>query len=122
MATFKMNHNQKIGLWGEQAAAEYIQKKGYEILGKNIRTPHGEIDIIARVEGVIVFVEVKARTSRTFGLPEEGLTRRKLAHMLACASYYAAEHEIDTWQCDAIAVEGIPGFTPMIEHFENVTA
>jgi len=117
-----MNHNRKIGIWGEQAAAEYIQKKGFEILERNIRTPHGEIDIIARVEGVIVFIEVKTRTSRSFGLPEEGLTHRKLAHMLACASYYAAKHEIDTWQCDAIAVEGTPGAIPQIEHFENVTA
>jgi putative endonuclease len=117
-----MNHNQKIGQWGEQAAAEYIQTKGYEILGKNFRTPYGEIDIIARVEDLIVFVEVKTRTSRSFGLPEEGLTRRKLAHMLACASYYAAKHNIDTWQCDAIAVETIPGGSPHFEHFENVTA
>lgn len=117
-----MNHNQKIGKWGELAASEYIQNKGYEILGKNIRTPHGEIDIIACVEDVIIFVEVKTRTSRSFGLPEEGLTRRKLAHMLASARYYAAEHEIDTWQCDAIAVERIPGGPPHFEHFENVTA
>jgi putative endonuclease len=122
MATIKMNHNREVGIWGEQAAAEYIQKKGYEILEKNIRTPHGEIDIIARVEDVIVFVEVKTRTSRSFGLPEEGLTYRKLVHMLSCAKYYASIHEIDTWQCDAIAVEGFPGTTPHIEHFENVTA
>jgi putative endonuclease len=116
-----MNHNQKIGSWGEQIAAEYLAQKGYAILGKNIRTPYGEIDIIARVEDVIVCVEVKARTSHSFGLPEEGLTRRKLSHMRACANYYAAQNEIETWQCDAIAVEGKPGQAPHIEHFENVT-
>ena len=114
-------HNQKIGKWGESAAAEYLLAKGYQILDKNTRTPYGEIDIIASVEGVTVFVEVKARTSRSFGLPEEALTPRKLKHMLACAEHYAAEHEIDTWQCDAIAVEGVPGVMPRIEHFENVT-
>ena len=116
-----MKHNQMIGKWGEQVAVDYLKQKGYIIMETNTRTPHGEIDIIACVEGLIVFVEVKARTSRTFGFPEEALTRRKLTHMANCAKYYAALHEIDTWQCDAIAVEGSPGKSPMIEHFENVT-
>jgi len=117
-----MTHNQKIGRWGEEVAAAYLLGKGYQILEKNTRTPYGEIDIVASLEGVTVFVEVKARTSRSFGLPEEALTPRKLKHMRAAAGHYAAEHEIDTWQCDAIAVEGIPGVTPRIEHFENVTS
>lgn len=116
-----MNHNQKIGIWGEQVAAEYLAQKGFAIIEKNVRTPFGEIDIIARVEDVTIFVEVKARTSNSFGLPEEALTRRKLAHMHSCASHYAANNEIDTWQCDAISVEGKPGQEPHIEHFENVT-
>ncbi len=117
-----MKHNQKIGKWGEEAAAAYLIAKGYQTLERNTRTPYGEIDIVASVEGVTIFVEVKARTSRSFGLPEEALTPRKLKRMRAAAEYYAAQHEIDTWQCDAIAVEGIPGVTPRIEHFENVTA
>ena len=80
-----MRHNQQIGKWGEQAAAEYLQKLGYEILDKNARTPFGEIDLVARLEAVTIFVEVKARTTRSFGLPEEAITPRKLSHMLACA-------------------------------------
>jgi putative endonuclease len=117
-----MKHNQEIGKWGEQAAAEYLQRLGYEILDKNTRTPFGEIDLVTRLEAVTVFVEVKARTSRSFGLPEEAITPRKLSHMLACAEHYAAEHEIDTWQLDVLAVEGVPGVTPRIEHFENVSS
>ena len=116
-----MNHNQEIGKWGEQVAAEYLAQKGYTILKTNTRTPYGEIDIVACVEDVIIFVEVKARTSHSFGLPEEALTRRKLSHMRSCASYYAAQNEIDTWQCDAISVEGKPGQAAHIVHFENVT-
>lgn len=117
-----MKHNQRMGRWGEQAAAAYLLERGYQILARNVRTPYGEIDLVAEVDGLMVFVEVKARASRRFGLPEESLTLRKLKHMRAAAGHYAAEHEIDTWQCDAIAVEGIPGVTPRIEHFENVTA
>ena len=116
-----MNHNQTIGKWGESAAEAYLINKGYSILEKNLRTPYGEIDIVASIDGLIVLVEVKARTSRTFGLPEEALTYRKLRHMRACAEYYAASHDIGTWQCDAIAVERIRNSAPQIEHFENVT-
>ncbi len=116
-----MNHKQIIGKWGEQAAEEYLIQKGFSVLERNFRTPYGEIDIIALFEGITFFVEVKTRTTHSFGLPEEGLTRRKLSHMKACAEHYAEKHELETWQCDAIAVEGNPGSTPHIEHFENVT-
>lgn len=117
-----MAYNQKIGRWGEEAAAQYLQKRGYEILAKNARTPYGEIDLVARLDGVTVFVEVKARTSRRLGLPEEAVTPRKQARMLAAGEHYAAEHEIDFWQADVLAVEGRPGQPPLIEHFENVLA
>jgi putative endonuclease len=116
-----MKHNQKIGRWGESVAAEYLQKRGYEILDKNARTPYGEIDLVARLNGVTVMVEVKARTTRSFGLPEEAITARKLSHMLAAAEHYAAEHALDSWQLDVLAIEGIPGVEPRIEHFENVS-
>lgn len=115
-----MKHNQKIGRWGEDAAAQYLQERGYEIVEKNARTPHGEIDLVARLDGLTVFVEVKARTSRRFGLPEEAVTPRKQARMFSAGEYYAAEHEIDHWQADVLAVEGRPGAAPGIEHFENV--
>ena len=115
-----MTHNQKIGRWGEDIAARYLQERGYEILDKNARTPYGEIDLVARFDGIAVFVEVKTRTSRRFGLPEEAVTPRKQAHMLAAAEHYAAEREINAWQVDVLAVEGAPGKTPLIEHFENV--
>jgi len=115
-----MSHNQKIGRWGEAAAAEFLLARGYAILERNARTPLGEIDIVACREGITVFVEVKARTSRRFGFPEEAVTPRKQAHMLAAAEYYAAEHEIDFWQADVLAVEGQPGSRPGIVHFENV--
>jgi len=115
-----MKHNQKIGKWGEQVAEEYLAKKGYIILEKNYRTPYGEIDIVASLDGLTVFVEVKTRTSRIFGLPEEAITKRKLTHMKSSAEYFAAIQKLDSWQCDAIAVEGKPGLSAQIEHFENV--
>lgn len=116
-----MSRNQSVGRWGEQAAAEYLYEHGYEITGRNIRTPYGEIDLIALQDGITVFVEVKARTSKSFGPPEVAVTRRKQAHMLACAEHYAQQNEIDHWQVDVIAVEK-SGDTVEIKHFENAVS
>jgi len=115
-----MNHNQRIGKWGEDIATEYLTQKGYELVARNIRTPYGEIDIIAKQGDIIIFVEVKTRTSNKMGLPEESITPRKREHMLAAADHYAAENEIDHWQIDVVAVEGKPGSVePKITYFEN---
>jgi putative endonuclease len=114
-----MKHNQRIGNWGEDVAAEQLAQKGYEIIGRNIRTPYGEIDIIIKQNDTIIFIEVKTRTSNKMGLPEESITPRKREHMIACAEHYAAENEIDTWQIDVISIEGKPGTEPKITYFEN---
>ncbi len=117
-----MNHNQQIGRWGEQAASEYLQKKGYTILRRNARTPFGEIDIIAQQGEFIIFVEVKARTNRAFGTPEMAVTPLKQQHLLAAAEHLAAELEADSWQVDVIAVEKQKNKTIEIVHFENFLA
>jgi len=114
-----MKHNQRIGKWGEETAAEYLTGRGYEIVARNVRTPYGEIDIVAKQKDSALFVEVKTRTSNKMGLPEDSITPRKRQHMLDAAQHYAAEHEIDHWQIDVIAIEGKPGSTPKITYFEN---
>ncbi len=115
-----MNHNQRLGKFGEQAAAAYLKSKGYSIVDVNVRTPHGEIDLVAALAGLTVFVEVKTRSTRQFGHPEEAITPRKLTHMINAASFYAAERGIDHWQVDVIAIEKMPGKISEITHFENV--
>ena len=111
--------NQKIGAWGERVATEYLEKRGFIIIGRNVRTPYGEIDIVVEKDGVAIFVEVKTRTSKSLGPPEIAVTPRKQEHMLAAAEHYAAEHEIDHWQIDVISIEGKPGSEPTITYFEN---
>jgi len=114
-----MNHNQHIGKWGEQVAVEYLVSHGCEVVGQNVRTPYGEIDIVARQGDTTFFIEVKTRTSNKMGFPEESITTKKRDHMIACAEHYAAEHEIDHWQIDVISIEGNPGTEPVITYFEN---
>ena len=113
---------QAIGRWGEETAAEYLQARGYTILARNLHTPHGEIDIVAGKDDLILFVEVKTRSSHSFAYPEDSVTRRKQAHMLSAAETYLEQHPEsgETWQFDVIAVESQPGGKAQIEHFENV--
>lgn len=111
--------NQRIGRWGEDAVAAYLAGRGYEIIARNVRTPYGEIDIITKQGDVTVFIEVKTLRSSKSLFPEQNVTARKQAHMLACAEHYAAEKALDHWQIDVIAVEGKVGLAPKITHFEN---
>lgn len=111
-----------LGRWGEEQAAAFLQRRGYQILERNARTPYGEIDLLARQGDLLVFVEVKTRSSASYGFPEESVTPAKQAHLLAAAQAYLQEHPAldGDWQVDVIAVQVRPGQAPAIRHFENV--
>lgn len=113
---------QVVGRWGEDAAAEYLTANGYLVLSRNVHSAHGEIDIVASKDGLLVFVEVKTRSSHTFAYPEDSVTLRKQAYLLSAAEEYLQAHPEsgESWQFDVIAVEGTPGGKAQIEHFENV--
>lgn len=112
------SRNQRIGGWGEAEAAAYLHLHGYDVVARNVRTPHGEIDIIARQGELWIYVEVKARTSARLGPPEIAVGPRKQAHMVASAEFHAQHNAIDHWRIDVIAVERIDG-RARITHFEN---
>ena len=114
--------NQRIGKWGEDQAAVYLEQRGYELVCRNRRTAYGEIDLICRKEGAFVFVEVKARTGSGFGLPEEAVTPAKQTHLISAIQSYLQEtgQTEEPWQIDVIAVVGRPGSASVeVEHFEN---
>ena len=114
------SHNQRVGAWGEDSAARYVENRGYQVIARNIRTPYGEIDIVAKLNDVHIFIEVKTLTSSKNFYPEHNITARKREHMTNAALHYATENEINQWQIDVIAVEGQPGKDPIFTHFENV--
>jgi putative endonuclease len=117
----KTNHRQSLGHTGENIAAGYLENKGYDVIARNFRTPYGEIDIIARLEDTIVFIEIKTRATKTLGPPEISITRRKAEHMRSAAEYYVQQHpELkNEWRIDAISVQMQAHDNPMIVHFEN---
>ncbi|HEX8226487.1 MAG TPA: YraN family protein [Candidatus Saccharimonadales bacterium] len=76
----------------EQAAAEYLVRQGYEVLERNYRRPHCEIDIVARLDDVICFIEVKYRSTNSYGSGFEYIDGRKLLHMQRGAATWVASH------------------------------
>ena len=126
------NQRQLLGRWGESLAADYLVDLGYVVLERNVRTRYGEIDLVAlQVEEspypaesaqVTVFVEVKTRSTQTFGLPEESVTAHKREHLIAAAQSYLQDHPDlgGVWRIDVIAIQRLqPDKPPTIHHFEN---
>jgi putative endonuclease len=112
----------ELGQWGENLVAGYLVRRGYKVLQQNARTPYGEIDLIAQKDEVTVFVEVKTRSSKAFGYPEEAITDQKRIHLIEASQAYLLENpELDgDWRIDVIAVLRLDNQKePQIEHFEN---
>ena len=83
-----MLNNKETWHKGEAGAAKFLTKLKYKILEKNFTTKVGEIDIIAKIDGVYVFVEVKARLSEKYGLPREAVTMAKQSKIRRVAQEY----------------------------------
>ena len=83
-----LNSRQKFGEKSESIAVSYLKKKGYKIVEQNYRTKLGEIDIIAKEKGTIVFVEVKSRKSKNFGNPKWAVTPQKQRKISMVALQY----------------------------------
>ncbi len=79
---------QQLGSLGESLAAEALQRQGYRLLARNVRTPLGEIDLVARQGEALVFIEVKLRRNLRFGSPAEAVTVSKQRRLRRAAEYY----------------------------------
>jgi len=82
----------EIGAWGENCAAEQLEKEGYRICCRNFRCRFGEIDLIAEKEDMLAFVEVKLRRSSSHGQAREFVTASKQRKLRTTASFYLAGH------------------------------
>ncbi len=112
---------QRLGRWGEEKAAAYLMNNGFTIIEKNYRCEHGEIDLVAKKGNSLIFVEVKTRSGKYFGFPEEAVNEAKQSHLIASAQAYLQEKiegEIN-WRIDVIAIVKSERKESEIEHFEN---
>lgn len=85
--------NKALGLRGEEAAAQYLVNRGYDILERNWTCFAGEADIIARDGDILVFAEVKTRSDERMGFPSEAVTKEKRQRYEKIACAYVADHE-----------------------------
>lgn len=83
-----MYYKQETGKSGEDIAVEYLEKKGYTIMERNFKCNQGEIDIIAIDKQEIVFVEVKTRSNKNYGLASEAVNKQKKKHLVGAIKYY----------------------------------
>ena len=89
----KNSHNKSLGFKGECAAAKYLENKGLKILDRNWKCKLGEIDIVAKNDDVIVFVEVKTRSNLELGLPEDAVGPKKRRKYESLAAIYLQDHD-----------------------------
>lgn len=113
-----MTDKTEIGRRGENLAAEFLVKQGYEIAARNYRFGHAEIDLIVKRDKWLLFIEVKTRTSVEYGQPEDFLLEFQVNRIFNAAENYI--FAID-WQgnvrFDVVTVK--LGKEPVIEHFED---
>jgi putative endonuclease len=109
-----------LGQEGERLAERYLQKKGYKLVERNYRCAVGELDLIVLDRRVVVFVEVKTRTSHGFGSPLEAVEFRKQRKMIQAAQFFLSAKGLQQREArfDVIGISW-PGREPVVEHIEN---
>lgn len=112
----------EFGQWGEELAAQHLQAHGCTIVASNWQCHAGEVDLIVRDGDGLAFVEVRTRRGERYGTPEESITPRKLAHMIAVAETYVYEQGWQgDWRLDVVAIRVGQGEEAAIEWYKNVS-
>lgn len=111
-----------VGRFGEQLAVQHLEGAGLEILARNWRCPAGELDVVALDGDVLVFVEVKTRSSLAYGDPAEAVGARKAAQVRRVALHWLAEHPERFWpelRFDVVAVVRNAAGGPSVRHIRG---
>lgn len=105
-----------FGNAGEQAACDYLRRKGWKILERNLRRGRGEIDVIAQNRRTIAFIEVKRRSTLAFGQPAEAVNAAKQQRIIQTAALYMQENGLENANIRFDVIEILPG---EIRHIEG---
>jgi putative endonuclease len=110
-----------LGNVGEEQACAFLKKKGCKILEKNFRAGHGEIDIIARLGKIVLFVEVKTRVSADFAQPWESVGYRKRKNLRTAAKFYVQQKPRagEEYRFDVLSITMKDGSSAEIEWIQN---
>ena len=116
------NDRQALGRYGEALAARYLTERGLEVVDRNWRCQHGELDLVARDGDCLVFCEVKTRRSVRFGAPVEAVTSTKAARLRRLVAVWLATHEQHSARVriDVIAIHRVRQGPAQIRHLVGV--
>ncbi|WP_243342755.1 YraN family protein [Anaerococcus sp. AGMB09787] len=89
-----MTYKKNLGDYGENLVATYLEEKSYKILARNYRKPYGEVDIIARKDKLIAFVEVKTRSNNNFSNPREAVNFAKQQRIIKASQAFLIEKNL----------------------------
>ena len=116
--------NLRIGGLGESIARQYLKKKGYNIIENNYRNKYAEIDLIAKDRHrVLIFIEVRTKTSEEFGRPEESLDKNKMRRLIRNAQAYLGKIQYKGLaRIDAVCIVlSEEGACRRITHYKNIS-
>jgi len=110
-----------FGLQAESRAERYLRRKGYRILERNARSSSGELDLVVERDGVLVFVEVKARRTDAYGGGPYAVDHRKQGRLIRLAAQYLARRRVRDRACrfDVVLLQEEGKGLHQIEHIEN---
>ena len=113
--------NKDKGKFGEDCAAKFLEAKGYSIVARNFRIRSAEIDIIAQLDNLIIFVEVKARSNIRYGLPSEAVDFRKQKKIIKAAGVFLQDENFCNCACrfDVVEIYLDGEHIEEINHIEN---
>ncbi|MGZ8538559.1 MAG: YraN family protein [Flavisolibacter sp.] len=100
-----MAEHNDAGKEGERLAEEYLVKNGFKILHRNWRYTNYEIDIVALKNKIPHFIEVKLRTSKLYGWPEQNVTKKKINSLLQAANQFMYRHtQYNDFRIDILSI------------------
>lgn len=112
-----------LGTSGEELAEDHLRGLGYGIVGRDVRTPIGQLDLVARDGPTLVFVEVKTRAGTGFGLPEEAVGSHKARKLRHLAQYYLKRHPYaGPLRFDVVGIIMEGGRVSRLTHIKNALA
>jgi putative endonuclease len=117
--TYNKTKNKSTGNEGEEIAADYLLKRGYKVIERNLRLSFGEIDILAEKDKKIIIVEVKTVRGSGFGLAQDLVRFKKQQKLKLLGRAMEQKYPKATIRIDVIGVDYSDRENPVIEHIEN---
>ena len=109
-----------LGISGEALAEDHLRGLGYDVVARDVRTPLGQLDLVARDGSTLVFVEVKTRAGHGFGLPQEAVDARKIRKLRQLGLYYLKiRPHRGPIRFDVVGVTMANGRVARLDHIKN---